>query len=719
MWPFRRRAADAPAPADAADDVLRPARADWRTVEPLRPVQAMSLSTIDRGFEQSLATRAQPLFIESLSHHVHPTAPAGTVDGLAVPSPGLADGVVRSYAAPATTAQRITSAAPTAVTPAPPPTVDSSPTAPTAPTLPTAIAAPPSRETVVASRAPVIDPAPVVDASPSPDVAAVDEAPPDVDDADGHVTPAAADDVTERPLLDERAPLVAIAPDDHAALDVPAAPEAGGRSIEPPGPLGVQRRIDLSTPTAPRPAMRIGAPIPPTTDRTLIGQREAPVDDGPLTSVTRGADAAPAADVASAPRLGAPLVPGVAIQRTAIELPVVVSRDDTVSEAGVGDDVEDAPIEGRDAAGVPTVDAPLVGAAPLGPATTPDGAAAPPRQPSPAPTVAAPGPTALQRTEFDTPTPIPATPRMTGVSGAHAPTPVVSRSLAREAVEDGPAAGPAPFAAVDAPLVGAADPLVDHVDHVDHIDHDDGAVDRPLTSTVAGPGAPPSEVIVETEWSRGSPTDSSAPGLDGGLLGDRPPTLTIDWSDGPRRADAPAAVSGRTDVAARSSAPSPSRSPSPPVVARQLAAGAAPGAATASASIRAAESAPPGRAPVLQFGPPPTTPAPVLSFATAPVDTGERSAAGPSFELPVALQRELLGDPEPSVQRAPDAMTTVATAEPTPAPSAAPGAVGAGGRSEAELVELARVLYPQLQRRLARDLLLDRERAGYRTDIRF
>ena len=64
-------------------------------------------------------------------------------------------------------------------------------------------------------------------------------------------------------------------------------------------------------------------------------------------------------------------------------------------------------------------------------------------------------------------------------------------------------------------------------------------------------------------------------------------------------------------------------------------------------------------------------------------------------------------------------MTTVATAEPTPAPSAAPGAVGAGGRSEAELVELARVLYPQLQRRLARDLLLDRERAGYRTDIRF
>ena len=90
MWPFRRRSADASPPGDDADggEVLRPARAEWRSVEPLRPVQATPLSTIDRGFEQSLTTRARPLFIDSLSHHVHPSAPAGTVDGLAVPSPG-------------------------------------------------------------------------------------------------------------------------------------------------------------------------------------------------------------------------------------------------------------------------------------------------------------------------------------------------------------------------------------------------------------------------------------------------------------------------------------------------------------------------------------------------------------------------------------------------------------------------------------------------------
>src|SRR5262245_11386315 len=126
MWPFRRRAADGSASGDDADgaEVLRPARSDWRAVEPLRPVQAMALSTIDRGFEQSLATRARPLFIDNLSHHVLPTAPAGTVDGLAVPSAGAVDGAVRTFAAPPTTAQRITSApvaAPPTVTAAQPP----------------------------------------------------------------------------------------------------------------------------------------------------------------------------------------------------------------------------------------------------------------------------------------------------------------------------------------------------------------------------------------------------------------------------------------------------------------------------------------------------------------------------------------------------------------------------------------------------------------------
>ena len=32
---------------------------------------------------------------------------------------------------------------------------------------------------------------------------------------------------------------------------------------------------------------------------------------------------------------------------------------------------------------------------------------------------------------------------------------------------------------------------------------------------------------------------------------------------------------------------------------------------------------------------------------------------------------------------------------------------------------MLQALYPSLRRRLSRDLLLDRERLGYRTDIRF
>jgi hypothetical protein len=74
------------------------------------------------------------------------------------------------------------------------------------------------------------------------------------------------------------------------------------------------------------------------------------------------------------------------------------------------------------------------------------------------------------------------------------------------------------------------------------------------------------------------------------------------------------------------------------------------------------------------------------------------------------------------------------TAEPTPAPApttvtataetgpAAPAGGTGGGRkapTEAEADEWARALYPALRRRICRDLMLDRERSGYSTDIRY
>jgi hypothetical protein len=91
------------------------------------------------------------------------------------------------------------------------------------------------------------------------------------------------------------------------------------------------------------------------------------------------------------------------------------------------------------------------------------------------------------------------------------------------------------------------------------------------------------------------------------------------------------------------------------------------------------------------------------------------------------------GEAPPSVQRADDDAPIAPpeqapTSEPAPASTttavattgpAAAAASPAHGRSDAEIQELCQALYAPLRRRLCRDLLLDRERAGYRTDIRF
>ena len=78
--------------------------------------------------------------------------------------------------------------------------------------------------------------------------------------------------------------------------------------------------------------------------------------------------------------------------------------------------------------------------------------------------------------------------------------------------------------------------------------------------------------------------------------------------------------------------------------------------------------------------------------------------------------------PRPSAPGAiaPPTESPVMTAEATTGPAAAVSVDTAPPpRTEAEVDELLRALYPPLRRRLCRDLLLDRERAGYRTDIRF
>jgi hypothetical protein len=66
-----------------------------------------------------------------------------------------------------------------------------------------------------------------------------------------------------------------------------------------------------------------------------------------------------------------------------------------------------------------------------------------------------------------------------------------------------------------------------------------------------------------------------------------------------------------------------------------------------------------------------------------------------------------------------DAGATVRTAAATSGPAAIAEPGGETGRSDTEIQELLRSIYPPLRRLLCRDLLLDRERAGYGTDIRF
>jgi hypothetical protein len=107
----------------------------------------------------------------------------------------------------------------------------------------------------------------------------------------------------------------------------------------------------------------------------------------------------------------------------------------------------------------------------------------------------------------------------------------------------------------------------------------------------------------------------------------------------------------------------------------------------------------------------------------------ERSVRFPSrveeqvwWELPGAaeldvIQRQAEATPEATAEPAPQPTTLTATAEAGPAAPAAAGERKAP--TEAEADEWARALYPALRRRICRDLMLDRERSGYSTDIRY
>jgi hypothetical protein len=84
----------------------------------------------------------------------------------------------------------------------------------------------------------------------------------------------------------------------------------------------------------------------------------------------------------------------------------------------------------------------------------------------------------------------------------------------------------------------------------------------------------------------------------------------------------------------------------------------------------------------------------------------------------VATVQRADGNPAAPAEDAGITPSTVTSAVATTGP-AAPAPATPKRRSDAEISELCQALYGPLRRRLCRDLLLDRERAGYRTDIRF
>jgi hypothetical protein len=83
------------------------------------------------------------------------------------------------------------------------------------------------------------------------------------------------------------------------------------------------------------------------------------------------------------------------------------------------------------------------------------------------------------------------------------------------------------------------------------------------------------------------------------------------------------------------------------------------------------------------------------------------------------VQRQPTDEPAAGPDESVGTTDTTTRSETTSVGPAAPGGEGPRRPSDAEVQEMLQALYPSLRRRLSRDLLLDRERLGYRTDIRF
>jgi hypothetical protein len=719
MWPFRRARRASPQPAPAAP-VYRAGPGAWRHLPTMPTVQASrpAMGTFDVQFAQRLATRANPAFLGQLSHYVIADAPSGSVRAAAVPTdrqfaprPRL-DPPTMTYEVPVDADLTAGGSAPADATDAGP-----APSAPHQPPAAPTVVPTVSRRLLQASPvelpryavSPVPAPANDAPAPPAPanDAPAPPATPVEVDDGAASEAPdaelgdaPAATPRDEVPLLPGHVELPTVTA-DWAAEPTTNDTSSGRESATPTG-----RSSDVPV-TVARSALPGAGPRPPAPGTPPTGT--------PRSSPARGDQAAAPASAST---------PGTAVPRPRIGPPL------------------DTPLQRRTA--TPRTAAP-------GTPGSPSTARVPPSAPEP-PTVgtlgtapgAAPGSPAhaSARSPATQPAiPAPVQRDATGPAPAH-PAPLPGR----RAHGDPPAPIGAPLTPTDSPLtpigadadaptrpiVGERAPVVQlsPASGDESATHADGS--PPPTGTGAAPPAPdgrpgPVTLPVVATVARTVPTPA---GPTAALLGARPAprVLTVERSaplaDGEPKirpsTPGPGAPAGGQSAGPVAAPPSP-RSPA--------------GAGSPSSSLGTVAQRIPLR-PGAPTGPvaAPATGAPAagawstMTFsARAPEPMSLALPDTPAAEDPPTAARLAAAGLSPFLQREPDTVAqepiAATTAEGAPSPSTtttpATAAPEPHQRSDAEIQELLSALYPQLRRRLGRDLLLDRERHGYRTDIRF
>ncbi|MET0145827.1 MAG: hypothetical protein ABW328_13735 [Ilumatobacteraceae bacterium] len=745
----------------------RPARQEWRALAPMPTIQRSSPALLDGEFPGSLATRARPLFLADLGHRLDHDAPSGLVGGLAAPTgpqagphlagphPAAPAPVQRSFGPPPLAMLEQSISWSTATEPAQPASRPSMVTrSEAAPPVATPDLDGPPVATAHGTPAPTTD-----DHDVSSPGTAVDSRVADADPlvADAGPVPIVGESGPVRPLLAQRAP-TDTAPPDAPTAERPIAvtstpsPGPGGTGTDRPivgrprigspitPPISSPRADDRATDgaVAPAPLQRLAADAPSVPGRagwTPRDDSDADRDAGPDTDA--GTDSGAGVDDGARPSFAA-VVPPLDAAPNDDGLPTVPLV------GGTGPVVADAtgPVV-ADATGPVVADAtgPVVGgtgrARPLVLAAEPGSARVEPTAAVPPPTVAR-TPTASRRAPIgapvarvdrgdrpgpDRPGPDrPGTDRPGPDQQVDRSAPLVARSaplVARSVLDTATGAAGAPAD----PPIGRFAPTADavrirawHLGVEPAGDPRDGPVDGPSD----GLG---DRVIASPSFSTPSPTTTGAVQR---IVAVRDPITAVTWATAVDRG-----VSAAPDrVSVAPAAQSPQRSGGPATAPSHT------GPAVAGVAGVQRQVGVPGGAPMLRFvSAPGATTAARAATAGAPAGAAvddrvvwwerdepmlaasvQRAPApdGPSLDAPTVARVAATPDatPDPTQDATTPGASTTVTAAATPA------AAGTG-RSEAELLELVRALYPPLQRRLCRDLLLDRERAGYRTDIRF